>query len=94
MKKYSVISFVNLVALVMVTGCASTGHKSTKALPNAPRGAEFIVIEDEKNPDSNRDYRMVAKMDEVEDYTLDADPMPRKSKSKSKSNLYRQSWDY
>jgi hypothetical protein len=73
MKRTAMVALAaaHLVTANLVTGC-STSH-SAKLV--APKGAEYVTSGEER-PDS---ARLVAKMDEVGDYTLDGDaPRPKK----------------
>lgn len=89
-----IVFFASISFLVMVTGCKTTDKHP---LREAPRGAEFISVDDGSRPNAKPDVRMVAKMDEVEDYTLDGDSSPTQKTKKAAKNSktrYSQSWDY
>jgi hypothetical protein len=68
-----------LVTANLVTGCA-TSH-SAKLV--APKGAEYVTS-GEETPES---VRLVARMESVDDYTIDGDsPRPKKKKNKGRAS--------
>ena len=68
-----------LAAMVMAsaTGCASTSNKEALV---APDGAEYVMTGESDHPHG---MRMVAKMDDVDDYTLDGATTVKKAAKRS-----------
>ncbi len=82
------MKFVLATTLVgaLATGCAST--ETVKITP--PEGAEFVSASGDQNPTPGN-FRMVAQMDDIGDYTLDGSGVSAaKSKTaKKKQNAQR-----